>query len=67
MTPTELQLTNVRAAIAEIERDGQAVRLEGRQVNAADLATLYARERELLTRLALERRGRSRISYVVPR
>jgi len=72
-----MQLASVRAAIASIESGGQAMGSGGRNLTRADLSTLYARERELMARLATETAadaaatagrsgGRNRITYVVP-
>lgn len=46
------QLTSVRAAIAKIEAGAISSTIEGMTVTRADLATLYARERELLRGIA---------------
>jgi hypothetical protein len=65
---TATQLASVRAAIAAIEAGSQSVRYGDRQATKADLDVLYARERELMARVAAESRatGRNRITYVVP-
>lgn len=68
---TTTQLASVRAAIAKIEAGAQSITHDGRSLTKANLATLYARERELMARLASENaaaRGgsRNRVSYVVP-
>ena len=67
------QLAAVQAVIAEVETYGQsATGPEGGQLTRADLRTLYARENTLRPLVAREaaatsgRRGRRRISYVVP-
>lgn len=51
------QLARVQAAIAAVEQGGQTMELEGRRVTRADLATLYARERELRVLAAREGAG----------
>lgn len=70
MATTAEQLASVQAAIAAIESGAQSVRYGERQMNHADLATLYRREETLRSRLAAEQaaasRRRNRISYMVP-
>lgn len=60
----ETQLQRVQAAIAAIESGAQRVDYEGRSVTRADLATLYARERELRGKVA--RGGGIRIRLGTP-
>lgn len=71
MSITTDQLASVRAAIAKIEAGAQSITHDGRSLTKASLATLYAREKELMARLAAENaaangRSRNRVSYVVP-
>lgn len=51
------QLERVQAAISKIETGGQTVDWEGKRLTRGDLATLYARERELRTLAAREQSG----------
>ncbi len=51
------QLARVQAAIAAIEGGAARVRFEGREVEYADLKTLYAREERLRGQAAREARG----------
>lgn len=59
------QLERVQAAIAQVETKGQALEIasdgSSRRHTRADLATLYARERELRPLAAREQSGRSGI------
>ena len=52
------QLASVQAAIAAIESGAQSVTNDGQTTNRPDLRTLYAREKDLLNRIARGDRGR---------
>ena len=55
MSVTQTQLASVRAAIARIESTGVAEFAAGSErTRMQELSALYARERELLSRLAVE-------------
>ena len=68
VTRTERQLDSVRDEIERIERDGQEAEFESngarRRMRRTELATLYARERELISRM-LRLTGRG-VSFVTP-
>lgn len=54
-----VQLTSVQAAIAAIEGGAQRYKYpDGTEVEAADLATLYAREKDLQIQINLAASGR---------
>lgn len=55
------QLERVRKAIEAVEGGAQSYSMDGRTLNRADLATLYAREKQLMRRL----RGGPRFSAMV--
>lgn len=68
---TATQLTEVRAAISAVLTTGQSVRFGDRQVTHADLGELRVMEEKLQARATAEanaktKRGRNRVSYVVP-
>lgn len=54
------QLASVQAAIAKIEAGAQSVSVDGIQVARAELNTLYARESNILQKIARESTGVSR-------
>lgn len=61
------QLERVQETIAAIEQRGQSYGMQdGRSLTRADLATLYARERELRRLVAKETRGGARVRQVAP-
>lgn len=63
MSTTSEQLASVRAMIAAVESGAQEVRnANGSMVRYPDLPVLYAREKELIARLASEGRVGGRIS-----
>lgn len=59
MKTYEEQLTSVQAAIAAIEGGAQSYEMDGRKIERADLATLYAREERLMG--AVKRAGGRRV------
>ncbi|MHB1297285.1 MAG: hypothetical protein ACYC0B_02050 [Gemmatimonadaceae bacterium] len=63
---TTTQLDRVQAAIAAIEGGAQSFAVLGRVYQRGDLATLYAREEQLLRRIEQESRGGSRMRLGVP-
>lgn len=61
------ELTEVRAAIDGIlAGSGQSYTIMGRTMQKADLAQLYRREKELLTRIARSTEGGIRVRQIVP-
>ena len=61
------QLERVQAAIARIESGAQLTETDGERVERGDLATLYARERELRRLVDAENRGGGRrVRQVAP-
>jgi len=65
MATTEEQLEAVQAAIAKIESGAQSYGIAGRNIQRADLATLYAREKALKKTLYRQKRGTSFSYFVV--
>lgn len=57
MSTTQERLTSCQQAIATIEADGQEVWFEGTKWRGADIDKLYAREKELKSQLAAEKRA----------
>lgn len=58
MATTSEMLDSVRTAIASLETGAQEVTMaDGRRVRYADLATLYARETALVSRLLTDNAG----------
>lgn len=58
MTTTTDQLASVREAISAVESGAQEARgPDGRMVKYPDIQVLYARETDLIRRLARENRG----------
>jgi hypothetical protein len=66
MSTTRKQLQQVQAAIKVIEDGGQSYTMDDTVVGRGDLATLYAQERTLQTRLNRETRGGMRVRFGLP-
>ncbi|WP_281211635.1 hypothetical protein Q9323_07845 [Pseudomonas fulva] len=69
MTEAEQRLSEVRAAISAVLKNGQRLRRADREIQLAELNSLRLLEKQYADQVALEqaaraRRGRNRISYV---
>ncbi|MBH3344231.1 hypothetical protein I5O09_10785 [Pseudomonas parafulva] len=69
MTEAEQRLTEVRAAISAVLKNGQRLRRADREIQLAELNSLRLLEKQYADQVALEqaaraRRGRNRVSYV---
>lgn len=69
MTDAQKRLAEVRAAISAVLKNGQRLRRSDREIQMAELNSLRLLEKQYADEVAaeqaaLQRRGRSRISYV---
>ncbi|MFK3720370.1 hypothetical protein ACI2J9_12420 [Pseudomonas fulva] len=69
MTEAEQRLSEVKAAISAVLKNGQRLRRADREIQLAELNSLRLLEKQYADQVALEqaaraRRGRNRISYV---
>ncbi|KTC34259.1 hypothetical protein AO265_34180 [Pseudomonas sp. ABAC61] len=69
MTDAQQRLAEVRAAISAVLQTGQRLRRADREIQLAELNSLRLLERQYVAdvaaeQAALQRRGRSRVSYM---